>query len=87
MRRVERALRTLKAGQAATIARVTGSTAHAKRLADMGFISGARVEMVRPGAPCLVRIGGTWIGLGQEHQQGIYLHVAPLPPEPATERP
>ena len=56
------------------VGRITGIEAAqtaAKRLADMGFVRGAVVEMVRPGKPCLVRIGGTNVGLGFEHQRSV----------------
>ena len=43
----------------------------AKRLADMGFVRGALVEMIRTGKPCLVRIGSTCVGLGADHQRSI----------------
>jgi Fe2+ transport system protein FeoA len=43
----------------------------AKRLADMGFVTGVRVEMVRIGEPCIVRLNGTLVGLGVAHQRVI----------------
>lgn len=59
---------------AGDVARITGmgaSQTASKRLADMGFVRGAVVEMVRPGRPCLVRVGGTYVGLGVENQHSI----------------
>ncbi len=69
----ERTLRELFAGKPATIVGVTNSGSSAKRLADMGFVSGARIEMVRPGDPCLIRLGHTNIGLGRFHQECILI--------------
>jgi Fe2+ transport system protein FeoA len=68
-------LPSLKAGDRGTVAAVRVSAAAAKRLADMGFVRGARLEMVKPGCPCIVRIGGTCVGLGAGHQPHIQLHV------------
>ena len=66
-------LPTLDVGDVATIAGVTGSMRSTKRLADMGFVHGARIEMIRPGLPCIVRISGVCIGLGADYQYSIQL--------------
>ena len=65
----------LEAGEDATVASIVGMSLSAKRLADMGFVRGAHVTMVRPGAPCLVRIGGRCVGLGMAHQMSIQLQA------------
>lgn len=64
-------LMELAAGDVARITGVEAVQTAAKRLADMGFVRGAVVEMVRTGRPCLVRVGGTYVGLGVENQQSI----------------
>jgi Fe2+ transport system protein FeoA len=64
----------LKTGEAAAIVSIAATQAAAKRLADMGFVRGAVVEMIRPGRPCLVRIGATCVGLGIDHQRSIVVH-------------
>ncbi|MHC5108586.1 MAG: FeoA family protein [Planctomycetota bacterium] len=67
----------LKAGETAKVAgvrlqsAVETSSCVSKRLADMGFVRGAALEMVKPGAPCIVRVGGVRIGLGRDHQSRI----------------
>jgi Fe2+ transport system protein FeoA len=63
----------LEAGDTGTIERVSAKQKVAKRLADLGFVRGARIKMVRPGVPCIVRIGGTCVGLGRAHQTSIQL--------------
>ena len=64
-------LADLFSGDVARVARVEESQSTSKRLADIGFVRGAVVEMVRPGRPCLVRVGGTYVGLGIENQQSV----------------
>ena len=64
-------LSSMKTGESAAIVSIAASQASAKRLADMGFVRGALVEMIRPGRPCLVRIGSTCVGLGADHQRSI----------------
>ena len=66
-------LEALGSGEVAFVDRITASAGAAKRLADMGFVRGARLEMVRPGVPCIVRVGGTCVGLGHDHQLSIRL--------------
>jgi len=68
---VEDRLSSLKSGEAAAIVSIAASQTSAKRLADMGFVRGALVEMIRTGKPCLVRIGPTCVGLGVDHQRSI----------------
>ncbi len=66
-------LLALNAGESGTVFGIVGNQLAAKRLADMGFVRGARLEMVRPGAPCIVRIDGACVGLGAGHQASIAL--------------
>lgn len=63
----------LIAGDVARVAGVGATQTASKRLADMGFVRGAVVEMVRPGRPCLVRVGGTYVGLGIENQRSLLI--------------
>ena len=73
-------LRTLKRGDTATIVAILGAQVTAKRLADMGFVNGAMVEMLRPGAPCIIRLHGTCIALGAVYQASIQLAEATARP-------
>jgi len=66
-------LEALRNGENGTVVEIAAGEATAKRLADMGFVRGGRVEMLRSGRPCLVRIGQTCIGLGREIQKVILL--------------
>ncbi len=63
----------LDAGEEATIAGIIGSGVGTKRLADLGFVRGTQIRMVRPGTPCIVRIEGACMGLGAAHQESIRL--------------
>ncbi len=61
-------VRGLKTGRTSIIVGIAAEHLSAKRLADMGFVTGARVKMVRRGNPCIVGIGGTFVGLGADNQ-------------------
>ena len=65
----------LEAGEIGTVDSIHESDMSSKRLADMGFVRGAHLTMIRPGAPCLVRIGGRYVGLGLAHQESIHLRA------------
>ncbi|MCH8149746.1 MAG: FeoA domain-containing protein [Planctomycetes bacterium] len=68
-------LPALEAGELGTIASIDGAGLTSKRLADMGFVRGAHLTMIRPGEPCLVRLGGRCVGLGLGHQNNIQLEA------------
>lgn len=52
-------LSLLRAGQSAFIDQVMGQADHVQRLEEMGMRAGTSVEMVQPGSPCIVRLGGS----------------------------
>lgn len=56
-------LELLSAGQAARISRVTGNPDHVHRLEEFGIRGGARIEMFRPGDPCIIRLAGNKVCL------------------------
>ena len=68
-------LTSLKAGDVGVVQRIVSHEARSKRLADMGFIQGARLEVVRTGHPCIVQLDGFRVGLGRSHQASIELSV------------
>ena len=74
----DRPLTSLRAGELGVLCEVKTEARTAKRLADLGFIGGARVEMIRPGRPCVVRINGTRVGLGRSLQERILVLSDPV---------
>ena len=48
----------LHAGESARVGQLLGPAEEVRRLQELGFHGGATVEMVTPGAPCIVRLGG-----------------------------
>ena len=66
-------LSMLRAGDVGVVSAVSAGNGAAKRLADMGFVRGVCLEMIRPGLPCIVRIGEVFVGLGEAHQRSIEL--------------
>ena len=68
-------VRGLKAGRSSIIVGIAAEHLSAKRLADMGFVTGVRVKMVRRGNPCIVGIGGTFVGLGAANQTCVLIEI------------
>jgi ferrous iron transport protein A len=52
-------LTTLRRGDVAEIAQVLGAPEQIRRLEELGLSGGARLEIVRGGSPCIVRVAGT----------------------------
>lgn len=64
-------LSLLSAGQTAVVESVLGGTEEAHRLREMGLRDGATIEMLRPGSPCLVRLGGQKLGIRSESLHNV----------------
>lgn len=50
---------SLRRGQIAEIGQLLGAPEHVRRLEELGLRIGARLEIIRNGAPCIVRIAGS----------------------------
>jgi ferrous iron transport protein A len=48
----------LRSGEVAEISQVVGPPEHVRRLEELGLRGGARLEIVRGGSPCIVRVAG-----------------------------
>lgn len=51
-------LNRLLPGQAAFVSRISGRPDHVHRLEEFGLRGGVRIEMFRPGDPCIIRMAG-----------------------------
>lgn len=78
-------LSALRPGTAAVVLGVghaTNVSAVERRLLELGFISGERVEVVaeaRPGRdPFVVRVGGTQLALRRREAETIWVELAPF---------
>jgi len=50
-------------GDWADVAEVTGEPGCVGRLAELGVRAGSRVQVLQPGSPCLLRVGGARLSL------------------------
>lgn len=71
-------LSALLAGNHGKIHSVVGNSELVKRLAEMGLRAGTKLEMVRPGATCILRLDGAKICLrGDELLRVMVTPVTP----------
>jgi Fe2+ transport system protein FeoA len=56
-------LRHLPAGHCAHIAQIVGHPDHVHRLEEFGLRGGTKIEMFRPGNPCIIRLAGNKVCL------------------------
>jgi ferrous iron transport protein A len=70
-------LELLRAGQFARISRVSGHPDHVHRLEEFGLRGGTRIEMFRPGNPCIIRLAGNKICLRPDKR--LHIQVVRLP--------
>jgi ferrous iron transport protein A len=52
-------LSALRPGQVAEIGEVVGPLAHIRRLQELGLRTGAFLQMIRCGSPCILRVDGS----------------------------
>jgi ferrous iron transport protein A len=51
-------LTQLRRGEVAEISQVVGTPEQVRRLVELGLRGGTRLEIVRDGSPCIVRVAG-----------------------------
>ena len=51
-------LSDLPIGHSASVSRITGRPDHVHRLREFGLLGGTRIQMFRPGNPCILRVAG-----------------------------
>ena len=66
-------LRSMRAGEVGLVTGLNNTGASARRLAELGVTRGRTVEMIRSGAPCIVRIDHTRLSMGASLQESVLL--------------
>jgi Fe2+ transport system protein FeoA len=73
-------LELIEAGGWAEVEDIDGEPTWISRLAELGVRVGSRLQVIRQGRPCLLRIGGCRLSLRDE--SGMQILVRPLPVVP-----
>ena len=70
-------LELVQSGEWAEVEEVTGAPGWVGRMAELGVRTGSRVQVLRQGSPCLLRIGTSRFSLRGD--AGVQILVRPLP--------
>jgi ferrous iron transport protein A len=62
-------------GEVASVSQVVGSPETVRRLEELGLRCGTRVEIVRGGTPCIVRVAGSTLCFRDD--EGVRILVSP----------
>jgi ferrous iron transport protein A len=65
----------LAAGQVAEVSQLVGPPERIRRLEELGLRRGARIEIVRAGSPCIIRVGESRLCVREDAQ--VRVLVAP----------
>ena len=65
----------MHAGQTAFVRQVFGQTEQVHRLEELGLRGGAHVEMVQPGKPCIIRLGGQTLCFRADEMTSIFVSI------------
>jgi Fe2+ transport system protein FeoA len=71
-------LEDLTHGEWADVAQVTGEPGWVGRMAELGLRIGSRVQVLQPGSPCLVQVGGARFSLRFDWALQILVRPVPL---------
>jgi ferrous iron transport protein A len=69
-------LASLLPGQSARIAAIVGRPDHAQHLREFGLCDGVRVQMIRPGSPCILRLAGSRVCFRSDRLLSILVEPA-----------
>jgi len=64
-------LHHLPAGRCAHIVDILGHPDHVHRLEEFGLRGGTRIEMFRPGNPCIIRLAGAKVCLRSDDRLNV----------------
>lgn len=71
-------LHCLFAGQSALVEEIVGNSCDVQRLHEIGLCRGAAVEMVQPGTPCVIRLGGNKLCFRQDDLMSVMVRAGAL---------
>jgi Fe2+ transport system protein FeoA len=70
----------LACGEIGRVEQLVGDIEDVRRLEEMGLRRGQEVQMVQPGSPCIVRVGGSRLCFRQAEGLGVMVAAEALAP-------
>lgn len=71
-------IRFLASGEMGRVEDLLGSREDVQRLEEMGLRRGECVEMLQPGSPCIIRLGGSRLCFRETDSLGVLVQTAPV---------
>jgi len=68
-------LSALRPGQVAEVGAVIGPLAHIRRLQELGLRTGALLQMVRCGSPCILRVDGSTLCFREDDSSRVLVRA------------
>jgi len=68
-------LAVLRRGQVAEVGQLVGAPEQVRRREELGLRTGARVEMIRSGAPCIIRIEGSKLCFREDENSRVLVRA------------
>jgi ferrous iron transport protein A len=62
---------SLRMGEIANVSQLVGLPEHVRRLEELGLRCGARIEIVRGGTPCIIRVDGATLCIRDDERVRI----------------
>jgi ferrous iron transport protein A len=73
-------LSLLKRGQSAYVGQIDGRADHVHRLRELGLAQGSKIEMFRPGNPCIIRMAGNKVCIRSDDLLRVLVRPNGTPP-------
>jgi ferrous iron transport protein A len=58
-------------GEVASVSQLVGPAEHVRRMEELGLRCGARIEILRGGSPCIIRVDGATLCFRDDQQVRI----------------
>jgi ferrous iron transport protein A len=68
----------VSSGVWADVAEIHGESGWVSRLAELGLRAGSRLQVLQPGSPCLLQVGGSRLSLRAESTKQILVRPVAL---------
>ena len=69
-------IRFLVCGEKGRVEQLLGSREDVQRLEEMGLRRGESIEMLQPGSPCIVRLGGSRLCFRETDTLGVLVQTS-----------
>lgn len=69
-------IRYLASGESGRVEQLLGNAEDVRRLEEMGLRCGQDIQMLQPGSPCIIRLGGSRLCFRETDSLGVMVQAA-----------